>query len=259
VVLHSVDARIVVERGNEAHHDDDGEDAQKDRGEDEPEAVADVARVRTAKSGRCRRIHDDREVTFRQRSGGTRRERKVPSVNSNGSGAGSYLVLAVLVVIMVLTRRGRMNTSNVPLDKGERIRPLLITLLDPVVSLVIIGPIFWHLTTTNVEHLVLAVVGGVIGVGIAWARARVMFVRAVHATKSVILRRSGAEYALLGLLIVLRLVEGSVKHERVGVESLILTGLISLAVCEPIARSTFIVLKYVKHQDVQPPLPESPQ
>jgi hypothetical protein len=168
-------------------------------------------------------------------------------------------VLAVLVVIMVLTRRGRMNTSNVPLDKGERIRPLLITLLDPVVSLVIIGPIFWHLTTTNVEHLVLAVVGGVIGVGIAWARARVMFVRAVHATKSVILRRSGAEYALLGLLIVLRLVEGSVKHERVGVESLILTGLISLAVCEPIARSTFIVIKYVKRQDVQPPLPESPQ
>ncbi len=152
-----------------------------------------------------------------------------------------------------------MNTSNVPLDKGERIRPLLITLLDPVVSLVIIGPIFWHLTTTNVEHLVLAVVGGVIGVGIAWARARVMFVRAVHATKSVILRRSGAEYALLGLLIVLRLVEGSVKHERVGVESLILTGLISLAVCEPIARSTFIVLKYLKRQDVQPPLPESPQ
>ena len=107
-------------------------------------------------------------------------------------------MLAVLVVIMVLTRRGRMNTSNVPLDKGERIRPLLITLLDPVVSLVIIGPIFWHLTTTNVEHLILAVVGGVIGVGIAWARARVMFVRAVHATKSVILRRSGAEYALLG-------------------------------------------------------------
>jgi hypothetical protein len=180
-------------------------------------------------------------------------------VNSNGSGAGSFLVLAVLVVIMVLTRRGRMNTSNVPLDKGERIRPLLITLLDPVVSLVIIGPIFWHLTTTNVEHLILAVVGGVIGVGIAWARARVMFVRAVHATKSVILRRSGAEYALLGLLIVLRLVEGSVKHEREGVESLILTGLISLAVCEPIARSAFVVLKYVKYQDVQPSPPESPQ
>jgi hypothetical protein len=81
----------------------------------------------------------------------------------------------------------------------------------------------------------------------------------VHATKSVILRRSGAEYALLGLLIVLRLVEGSVKHERVGIESLILTGLISLAVCEPIARSTFIVRKYLRYQDAPSSLPETPQ
>ncbi len=180
--------------------------------------------------------------------------------SSNGAGAGSLLVLVVLVVIMVLVRRGRMNASNAPLGKGERIRPLLITLLDPVVSLVIIGPIFWHLTTTNVEHVVIAIVGGVIGVGIAWARARVMFVRAVHETKSVILRRSGAEYALLGLLIVLRLVEGSVKHDRVGIESLILTALISLAIFEPIGRSTFIILKYLKNENAQPPsMPENRQ
>ena len=69
---------------------------------------------------------------------------------SNGSGAGSLLVLVVLIVIAVLVRRGRMNTAHVPLAKGERIRPLAITLLDPVVSLFIIGPIFWHLTSTNV-------------------------------------------------------------------------------------------------------------
>ena len=41
-----------------------------------------------------------------------------------------------------------------------------------------------------------------------------MFVRAVHEAKSVILRRSPTEYALLGLLIVLRLIEDSVKHNR---------------------------------------------
>jgi len=177
---------------------------------------------------------------------------------SNGSGAGSLLVLVVLIVIAVLVRRGRMNTAHVPLAKGERIRPLAITLLDPVVSLFIIGPIFWHLTSTNVEHLVFALVGGVIGVGIAWARAQVMFVRAVHASKSVILRRSGAEYALLGLLIVLRLVEGSVRHNRVGVESLVLTALISLAVFEPIGRTVFIVAKYLDTVSAPPaPLAES--
>lgn len=151
-----------------------------------------------------------------------------------------------------------MNTANVPLNKGERIRPLTITLLDPVASLVIIGPIFWHLTSTNVEHVVFAIVGGIFGVAIGWARARVMFVRAVHETKSVILRRSPTEYVLLGLLIVLRLVESSVKHERVGVESLILTGLISLAVIETIARSAFIVRKYSNNENAPPPLaPES--
>jgi hypothetical protein len=153
-----------------------------------------------------------------------------------------------------------MNTSNVALAKGERIRPLLITLLDPVVSLIIIGPIFWHLTTTNLNHVIVTVVGGVVGAVIAWARARVMFVRAVHASKSVILRRSPAEYALLGLLIVLRLIEDTVKHNRIGVESLVLTALISLAIFEPIARTSFIVMKYLRNEDAQPTaLPESPQ
>jgi len=150
-------------------------------------------------------------------------------------------------------RRGRMNAANVPLAKGERIRPLLITLLDPVISLVIVGPIFWHLTTTNVEHVTMAAIGAVVGVAIAWARAKVMFVRAVQETKSVILRRSPTEYALLGLLIALRIIEDSIKYNRVGVESLILTALISLAIFEPIARSTFIVMKYQKNENALPP------
>lgn len=152
-----------------------------------------------------------------------------------------------------------MNTSKVELTNGERVRPLAITLLDPVASVVIIGPIFWHLMTTDVQHVVIASVGGAIGVVIAWARARVMFVRAVQVTKSVILRRSGAEYALLGLLIVLRLIEGSVKNDRIGVQSLVLTALISLAVIEPIARSSFIVDRYLKNeQTITSAAPDNP-
>jgi hypothetical protein len=152
-----------------------------------------------------------------------------------------------------------MNTSNVELAKGERLRPLVITLLDPVASVVIIGPIFWHLVTTNVNHVVVAIVGGIVGVVIAWARARVMFVRAVKVTKSVILRRSSAEYALLGLLIVLRLAEGAVKNDRIGVQSLVFTALISLAVVEPIARSWFIVEKYLETEPGDPAMiPEMP-
>ena len=178
----------------------------------------------------------------------------------SSNGAGSAVSLVVLIAILVLVRRGRMNTANVELAPGERIRPLAITLLDPVASVVIIGPIFWHLVTTNVDHVAVAIVGGIAGVAIAWARARVMFVRAVPESKSVILRRSGAEYALLGLLIALRLAESSVKNERIGVQSLIFTALISLAVVEPIARSSFIVEKYRRTEPGETAvIPETPQ
>ncbi|MGB8196198.1 MAG: hypothetical protein WCF25_04235 [Acidimicrobiales bacterium] len=179
--------------------------------------------------------------------------------SSNGGGVGSIAVLGLLIVIMVLVRRGRQNTSNETLAKGERIRPLLITLLDPVVSVIVIGPIFWHLTTTNVNHVIVAVIGGAVGVVIAWARAKVMYVRAVHAAKSVVLRRSPTEYALLALLIILRVIEDSVKHNRRGVESLVLTALISLAVVEPIGRTSFITMKYLKDEGAQPMPPPEPQ
>ena len=64
---------------------------------------------------------------------------------------------------------------------------------------------------------------------------------------------NGAGAGSLLVLVVLRLVEGSVKHDRVGIESLILTALISLAIFEPIGRSTFIILKYLKNENAQPP------
>jgi hypothetical protein len=62
---------------------------------------------------------------------------------------------------------------------------------------------------------------------------------------------NGAGAGSLLVLVVLRLVEGSVKHDRVGIESLILTALISLAIFEPIGRSTFIILKYLKNENAQ--------
>jgi hypothetical protein len=121
---------------------------------------------------------------------------------------------------------------------------LAITLLDPLVSLVIIGPTFWHLALTNLVHVEYAFLGSALGIGIGWARARVMFVRAMRASKNVVLRRSGVEYGLLSLLIILRLVESSVKNDRIGFQSFALTVLISLAVVESIARSAFIVIRY---------------
>lgn len=170
-------------------------------------------------------------------------------MQSSSSGISSLVSLAALITIVILIRRGKRNTPETPLLPGERFRPLAITMLDPVVSLMIIGPIFWHLITTNFAHVGAAFLGGTFGVGIAWARARVMYVRAEPKSKSVVLRRSGIEYGLLFLLIVIRMIETSETHNRSGFSSLVLTALISLGVVETIARSGFIVLKYQKNRD----------
>jgi hypothetical protein len=183
-------------------------------------------------------------------------------MQSTSNGLGSAVSLVVLLVIVVLVRRGRVTSSQSSLAKGERVRPLAITLLDPLVSLVIIGPIFWHLASTNIAHVAYAALGAVLGIGIGWARARVMFVRALRASKNVVLRRSGVEYGLLALLIILRLIESSVKNDRIGFQSYALTVLISLAVVESIARSAFIVIRYLSDKGdtthIPPLQPDAP-
>jgi len=179
-------------------------------------------------------------------------------MHSTANGLGSGVALIVLLVIVVLVRRGRTTSSRSPLAKGERVRPLAITLLDPLVSLVIVGPIFWHLASTNLEHVECAILGAVAGIGIGWARARVMFVRAMRASKNVVLRRSGVEYGLLSLLLILRIVENSVKNDRIGFQSFALTVLISLAVVESIARSVFIVVRYMNDDGNTKYIPPAP-
>jgi hypothetical protein len=81
-------------------------------------------------------------------------------------------------------------------------------------------------------------------VPIGMARARVMYVRAVKESHSVVFRRSAMEYGLLGLLLVLRIAESSISHLHNEFVTYVLTGGIALAVVESIARAAAIVVKY---------------
>jgi hypothetical protein len=181
-------------------------------------------------------------------------------MQSSGNGVTSLIVIAAMVFISTETRKGRRNSTNVALVKRERLRPLSITLVDPLISLVLIGQIFWDLASTNVGHVLCALLGAPFGVAIGWARARVMYVRAIPDIRSVILRRSGTEYALLALLLGLRIAEDTVTNNRSGFASFALTALISLAVVEAFARTGFIVQKYFKEKDAPfeylPPPPQ---
>lgn len=155
-----------------------------------------------------------------------------------------YLTLAVLVAISILVRRGRLQSRHSPLAPRERIRPLAITLLDPVVSVVVIGPFVAHFARSSSLHLLAALVGAVAGVAIGYLRARVMFVRSIRATKSLVLRRSGLEYALVAVLIVLRALQGPIERSHASVALAVLTALACLALVEALARSVFLVQRY---------------
>lgn len=142
-------------------------------------------------------------------------------------------------------------SSRSSLSRGERVRPIAITLLDPIVSIIAVGSIFWRLSTTDAGHAFFAILGGVAGVVIGWLRARVMFVRAMPESHNVVLRRSSAEYGLLALLILVRLSESSLTHGS-GVGSLLLSAFVSLGIVEAVSRSTFVVMAYRRASGAAP-------
>lgn len=164
--------------------------------------------------------------------------------SSSGTGDGSYFVLAVLILIAILRSRSIRQNRDVVLNKGERLRPLVITMLDPLVSIVLIGSVLWSLMMRSDGHVVAATIGAVAGIPIGMARAKVMYVRAVKESQSVVFRRSAMEYGLLGLLLVLRIAESSISHLHNEFVTYLLTAGIALAVAESITRAAAIVVKY---------------
>lgn len=155
------------------------------------------------------------------------------------------ILIAALVAISILVRRGRLQSRSTNLAARERIRPLAITLLDPVISAIIIGPFVWHFISHSTTHLFVAIVGGAFGIAIGYARARVMFVRAIRETKSIVLRRSGFEYGLVLILVILRSAQGSVERSSSATAQSLVTALAGLALVEAVARSGFIVKRYL--------------
>ena len=168
----------------------------------------------------------------------------IGSAQSNSAGTGAYLVLVLLVVIAVMRNRGVRQNRGMVLNKGERLRPVAITMLDPVISIILVGTVLWSLMMRSDGHVAAAFVGAAAGIPIGLARARVMYVRAVITAKSVVFRPSAMEYGLLALLLALRIAEDSISHLHNAVATYALTALIALAVAESITRAAAIYLRY---------------
>jgi hypothetical protein len=158
----------------------------------------------------------------------------------------SLTIIGVFIYMVVQVRRGRQLPESQGLPKGQRLRPIVITWLDPAVSILVIGSIFWDLVTRGAGHVAAAILGAAIAVPIGIARANTQYVRAVPRARAVVFRRSGLEYGLLGLLVAMRLAESAIEQAHATALTLLLTALISLAVAEPIARTTAITIKYYR-------------
>lgn len=165
-------------------------------------------------------------------------------MHHSSGGSAIYIVLAILVVIMILRRRGISQTPRDSLNKGERQRPILITWLDPLISILFVGSVLWGLMTRNYAHAGAAVIGALVGIPIGLARARVMYVRAVREAKCIILRRSTAEYGLLAVLLAIRLSANSIANLHNSFATYALTAVLALGIAESIARASAIVWRY---------------
>jgi hypothetical protein len=163
---------------------------------------------------------------------------------SNGSTETDYVVLVFLVVIAIMRNRSLRANRDFVLQKGERLRPIMITLLDPVISIFLIGTVLWSLMTRSDGHFVAALIGAAGGIPIGMARARVQYVRAVGTAKSVVFRRSPVEYGLLALLLALRIAESSISNLHNGFATYAIAAGAALAVAESIARSAAIGVRY---------------
>jgi hypothetical protein len=159
----------------------------------------------------------------------------------------ALLVLLAFVVIMTRLRRQgaqAQKSGGHSLAKGERQRPIMMTWLDPVLSVLFVGSVLVTLIGRGPSYFVAAIIGGLCGLPIALARAKVMYVRPVPGTQMIILRRSAIEYGLLVLLLVVRSAADKIGTIQSGVGTLVLTVGIALGVVESIARSAAITLKY---------------
>lgn len=156
------------------------------------------------------------------------------------------LVFVVLfaIVASTLVRKGRADPLAANLPPRQRVRPILLEVLDPLLAVVVVGPVLAHELNLNTWHVLAGVTGLSVGIPIGLLRSRVQFVRAIKSSRSVVLTRSRAEYALVILLVILRSSEDSIRQNHTTSVTLLLAMLLALPIGESFARSASMVSKY---------------
>lgn len=169
----------------------------------------------------------------------------------------SVLILLFLVVALSLVRKGRLDTKGATLPPRQRIRPVILEILDPMLAIIVVGPVLAHELNVDTWHVLAGLVGVGAGVPIGLLRSRVQYVRAIKSSKSVVLVRSRAEYALIFLLVILRSSESSIRQNHSTSVTLLFALLLALPIGESCAR-TFSMVKKYRSETAETPSMEHP-
>lgn len=152
-----------------------------------------------------------------------------------------YVVIGATVILRYRTRRHRVNAALVA---GERLRPLLTIPMDTALTVVFVGLILFDLATRDVWHALSSAAGVAMGIGLGLLRARVQYVRAVPAAQSIVMRRSPIEYAVLVLLLAVRVAEDYVVRSHTVALTCVLGALMALALAQSATRSYALVRRF---------------
>lgn len=160
------------------------------------------------------------------------------------------VVLVLLIVILVLDfrwmRASQKLAKELALPMGQWMRYVKSLPFDPFVDIVIVGSLLWKDLVQNWEHMVVAVIGAVIGLWVGHFRYKIQYVRAVPEHHSIVFVRSKSEYVALVILVLVRLAAEQHQIPVTGPLTLLITLLLGVVVFESIGRAWFSYRRYTK-------------
>lgn len=155
------------------------------------------------------------------------------------------LAVAVILIMVRLSRIGEKNAADMHLDGGQTLNPVALELLEPVFELLIIGMVLADDVTRDSSHMIAGMIGAVIGTVVGGYRSRIVYVRAAPEYRSVVMERNRMEYAALVGLFAVKIITDFTEAE-IGGFGLLVTGVLALAVTESMVRSGLIWVRYRK-------------
>ena len=156
----------------------------------------------------------------------------------------SLVVPVTIIALILLRRQGVRQGATLDLAPKQRLRPLAMVWIDPLLAFLFAGEMLWTLIARDVMHGIAALAGIAVGIGAGYARGRVVYVRAVPEHSSIVIRRNAIEYALLAGLLVLRMAEDAIAKTHAPILTYALCGLIALAISESIARAATLTVQF---------------